>query len=1049
MKRLSDREALSKLREKIAGECRSDRQFISVSAATCGRARGAHRVVEALKEASDGSVEIKVTGCHGFCEAEPNLIVFPQEIFYQKVSPEDAEEILRRTIDGGDVVERLLYRDVVTGKTIVHQQDIPFYGKQFRLLLRSNPLIDPSSIDDYIALGGYESLAKILDEDPADVIETIKKAGLRGRGGGGFPTGKKWEIARNARGDLKYVVCNADEGDPGAYMDRSLLESNPHSVVEGMAIGAYAIGASEGWIYVRGEYPLAVERTEEAIEEARTLGLLGDKILGSEFSFNVQISTGAGAFVCGEETALIASIEGKRGMPRQRPPFPVLKGLFGKPTNINNVETWANVPTIVDRGPKWYSGIGTETSKGTKIFSLVGKVKNTGLVEVPMGISLREVIFDIGGGMLDGSQFKAVQTGGPSGGCIPGGLLDLPVDYESLTGAGSIMGSGGMIIMDEKTCMVDVARYFLNFLKDESCGRCLPCRKGVQKLHEIVSGIAEGRGREEDLETLEELGQVIRDTSLCGLGQTAPNPLLATLRYFRDEYLAHIREKRCEAAVCKEIVSAPCQHVCPIDQEASAYIALVAKDRLEEAAHVVRKDNPLAAVLSRVCHHPCEVKCRAGESGDPIDIRSIKRFITDHAMEKGITAKAEAPVNGNGSKVAVVGAGPAGLICAHYLSLKGYDVTVFEKRAVAGGMLAVGIPEYRLPRALLKADLDYVTSPGMTIKTGMSLGEDFSLDDLQADGYKAVFVAIGAYESSKLGIENESIRGVLPAMEILEKINSGQKVDIGKRVGIVGGGNAAVDTARSLVRTGIPEKVTIYYRRTTDEMPAFKEEVEAALEEGIEVEFLTSPVRIVADGGGLAGCEFNRMELGELDESGRRRPVPIAGSEFTVELDSLIVAIGERPESQFMSEYGVELTKWKTVVADSETLKTKRDGLFAGGDLVLGPSTVVEACAHGKISAQSIHLYLSDKEITRTYGVTRPSTYVEPVELSDEELSVTSRGEMRRLPIGERRSGLGEVELGYEKTAAVREARRCLRCELETSEGQAFLEEIKAAAKEA
>ncbi len=574
MKRLKTSDELEGLRRQIKDKRTAEGHVVSVSSGTCGQARGSSKLVDALKRVSNGNAEIRVTGCHGFCEAEPNLIIFPEKIFYQKVSPDDAEAIMEKTIGKGEVLESLLVEDPETGKKAVHQDEIPFYGKQLRVLLQNNPLIDPTSLDDYLALGGYAALAKALAMDPEKIVDIVKVAGLRGRGGAGFPTGRKWELARKAKGEVKYVVCNADEGDPGAYMDRSLLEGNPHSVLEGMIIGAYAIGASDGWIYVRGEYPLAVENTRMAIEKAHEVGLLGQDILGSNFNFDIKISTGAGAFVCGEETALMTSIEGKRGSPRQRPPYPVQKGLFGKPTNINNVETWANVPLIIDRGADWYRGIGTEGSKGTKIFSLVGKVKNTGLVEVPMGITLREVIFDVGGGMLDGKRFKAVQTGGPSGGCIPERLIDLPVDFESLAEAGSIMGSGGMIVMDENTCMVDVARYFLNFLKDESCGKCLPCRKGLQKLHEIVTKITEGEGKKEDIDTLEELGGVIRDTSLCGLGQTAPNPLLSTLEYFRDEYLAHIEDKKCPAGVCKDLIRysiseenctgcAICKKVCP------------------------------------------------------------------------------------------------------------------------------------------------------------------------------------------------------------------------------------------------------------------------------------------------------------------------------------------------------------------------------------------------------------------------------------------------------------------------------------------------------
>lgn len=555
--------------------------WLSVSSGTCGQARGSLKVIQALKEAIrkhnlGNRISLKITGCHGFCQKEPNIIIYPEEIFYQNVKPEDAEEILLKTLDK-KVVERLLYTDPQTGKKIGMARSIPFYKKQKRLLLKSNSLVDPTSINDYFAVGGYRALSYVLSKlSPEQVIEAVKESGLRGRGGAGFPTGFKWEFCRKSKGDLKYVICNADEGDPGAYMDRSLLEGNPHSILEGMIIGAYAIGASEGYIYVRNEYPLAIEHVKLAIKQARQHGLIGKNILGSKFSFDIKIARGAGAFVCGEETALIASIEGKRGEPRQRPPFPAQIGLWGKPTNINNVETWANIPLIISRGAEWYSRIGTDSSKGTKIFSLVGKVNNTGLVEVPMGITLREIIYDIGGGIPKGKRFKAVQTGGPSGGCIPEKLLDLPVDYESLTQAGAIMGSGGMIVMDEDTCMVDIAKYFLKFLENESCGKCYSCRKGIQRMLEIVTDVSEGKATPEDLDTLEELARFVKETTLCGLGQTAPNPVLSTLRYFQEEYLEHIENKRCPAGVCKALIEysidkevctgcGRCKKACPVN----------------------------------------------------------------------------------------------------------------------------------------------------------------------------------------------------------------------------------------------------------------------------------------------------------------------------------------------------------------------------------------------------------------------------------------------------------------------------------------------------
>jgi NADH-quinone oxidoreductase subunit F len=483
------------------------------------------------------------------------VVIYPQKILYQRVKPEDAPKIIDETVLKGKVIESLLYEHPCTNQKIIHEEEVPFYQKQMRIIFGNNGSIDPTSVEDYIAVGGYRALPKaLLTMTPENIIQEVKESNLRGRGGGGFPAGLKWESCRKAHGDIKYVICNADEGDPGAYMDRSLLEGNPHSVLEGMIIGAYAIGAHEGYVYVRNEYPLAVVNIGIAIEQTRELGLLGKNILGSGFDFDVKISRGGGAFVCGESSALVASIAGEVGEPRAKHIHLVESGLWDRPTNLNNVETWANVPVIILNGAKWYTRIGTEGSKGTKIFSLVGKVNNTGLVEVPMGITLREIVYEIGGGIPDGKKFKAVQTGGPSGGCIPESLVDLPVDFDRLTEVGSMMGSGGMIVMDESTCMVDLAKYFTNFLKDESCGKCTSCREGTRRMHEILTEITEGRGTIEHIDLLEELGWVTAEASLCGLGQTAPNPVLSTIRYFRDEYREHILNKRCPAKVCRGLL---------------------------------------------------------------------------------------------------------------------------------------------------------------------------------------------------------------------------------------------------------------------------------------------------------------------------------------------------------------------------------------------------------------------------------------------------------------------------------------------------------------
>jgi len=611
-KRLNSVAALEALRKAIVASRDPDKLCVTVCGGTGCHSFGSEGVSDAFKKEIkksklDGKVEVKVTGCHGFCEKGPLVVIKPKDIFYQKVKAEDIPEIVAETVVGGNIIDRLLYTDPDTGKKVTHEPEVPFYQKQKRLVFGNNGLIDPTSIEDYIAVGGYAALGKVFSGmTPEGVIAKVRKAGLRGRGGGGFPTGDKWQSCRDAEGEKRYIICNCDEGDPGAFMDRSLMEGNPHSVLEGMIIGAYAIGGGEGYIYVRNEYPLAVKNAQTAIEQAEEHGLLGKNILGSGFDFSVKISRGGGAFVCGESTALMASLEGKVGEPRAKYVHTSDKGLWEQPTNLNNVETWANVPLIIGNGADWYAKIGSEGSNGTKIFSLVGKINNTGLIEVPMGITLREIIYGIGGGIPDGKKFKAVQTGGPSGGCIPESLLDLPVDFDQLDKAGSMMGSGGMIIMDEDSCMVDIAKYFINFLEGESCGKCLPCREGLKRMSQILTGITEGRGKDGDIELLERLSATLVDSSLCALGSTAPNPVLTTLRYFRDEYEAHIKDKRCPAGVCKALVTYS------IDEEKCPGCGLCVKACPVEAITDMGKKKPVVldqekCIKCGACYDVCKL----------------------------------------------------------------------------------------------------------------------------------------------------------------------------------------------------------------------------------------------------------------------------------------------------------------------------------------------------------------------------------------------------------------------------------------------------------
>jgi NADH-quinone oxidoreductase subunit F len=583
MAKLDDREALDTLRNSLRTQQQKDKKrLLSLCGGSGCGAYGTEKVYDALmaelaEHGLQDEMDVKLSGCHGFCEKGPILVIHPEGIFYPQLKEEDIPNVVEKTIINGELVKKLIFKDPVTKKRIAHEKDIPFYKLQQRIIFGKNSIIDPTSIEDYILVDGYKALEKALFEmKPEEIIDQVKKSGLRGRGGGGFPTGIKWDTCRKHDGD-RYVICNADEGDPGAYMDRSLLEGNPHSVLEGMIIGAIAVGSCEGYVYVRHEYPLAVKNLTIALQKARELGLLGINILGSGLDFDIHISRGGGAFVCGESTALMASLSGEPGRPRAKYVHTVEKGFRNNPSMLNNVETFANVPVIIDKGADWYSSIGTEFSKGTKIFSLVGKVANTGLVEVPMGTSLRTIIYDIGGGVPRKKKFKAVQTGGPSGGCIPEKFLDMGVDFDELTKVGSMMGSGGMIVMDQDTCMVDLARYFIDFLQEESCGQCNPCREGIKRMLEILNNICAGDGREGDVELLEELGAMIQKFSLCGLGTSAANPVLTTILYFRDEYEAHIKDKKCHAGVCKTLFHYE------IDEEACNGCTLCAKKCPEDA----------------------------------------------------------------------------------------------------------------------------------------------------------------------------------------------------------------------------------------------------------------------------------------------------------------------------------------------------------------------------------------------------------------------------------------------------------------------------------
>jgi len=968
------------------------------------------------------NVKVDFTGCHGFCEQGPLVVVEPEGIFYTRVSVEDVPEIARSHLRDGQPVERLFYRDPVSRQAVPYYKDINFYRKQHRLILRNCGHINPERIEDYIDMDGYQSLRKVLFEmTPEQVIDEVKRSRLRGRGGAGFPTGRKWEFCRRTPGTVKYLICNADEGDPGAFMDRSIMEADPHTVIEGMAIAAYAIGATEGYIYIRAEYPLAVKRLRIALKQAGEKGFLGESILGSGFSFNVHVKEGAGAFVCGEETALMASIEGKRGMPRPRPPFPAQSGLWGKPTNINNVKTLASIPVVIARGADWYVSIGSGKSGGTAVFALTGKIANSGLVEVPMGMSLQEIIYGIGGGVPNGKRLKAVQTGGPSGGCLPANQLNLPVDYEELTEAGSIMGSGGMVVMDEDTCVVDIAKFFLSFTQVESCGKCVPCRLGTKQMLDILEDITNGRGKLEDIDLLEDLAKDVVAGSLCALGGTAPNPVLTTIRYFRDEYEEHIKRHYCRAAVCKGLVTAPCSHLCPAGIDVPRHIRFITEGKFGEAVAVIREKIPFPLVCGYVCLHFCETRCRRGELDETIGIRVLHRVAVEH--DTGLWKQNSKVAPATGKRVAIIGSGPAGLTAAYYLAKLGHSVTVFEALPEPGGMMRFGIPDYRLPKDILRAEIEEIEGVGVEIKTNTRVDSPESLFD---QGYNAIFLAVGAHQAIRLGVEGEDSPRVKGGISFLRDVSLGKEVELGNRVAIIGGGNAAIDSARTALRLGA-EEVTIIYRRTRAEMPASPEEIEGALVEGVNIHFLAAPSSIISQNGELQ-LECIRMKLGAVDASGRQRPEPIKGSEFTMGFDTIIAAIGQRP--QVPASFGLPTGRGNTIQVDPDTLATGKEGIFAGGDAVSGPATVIEAIAAGRQAAISIDKYLGGKGIIDE-TLAPPEGEVAPVEEVEEE---KRRPPIPTLPLEQRLSSFANVELGLSEGAAIEEANRCLKCDLEEKE---------------
>jgi len=1046
MPRILDIGAFNAVREAGLAKLVPPVPRLAVGMGTCGRGNGAEGLYQAFLQAIESSganLVLAPVGCFGACFQEPLVNVrLPGSplVILRRVQANDATRVLH-DIANGNLSPDLIYCkieewDHITGHVRYGQaypevpvwSDVPFFKGQKKIVLRNCGLINPDDIEEYIAVGGYQALYKVLiDANPAGVIEQIKASKLRGRGGAGYSTGSKWEFLAKAKTEPKYIICNADEGDPGAYMNRNEIESDPHSLLEGMIIGAYVMGAAEGIIYVRAEYPLAVHRLNRAIEQAREYGLLGENILGRGFKFEIELVEGAGAFVCGEETALIASLEGEAGRPRPRPPFPAQKGLWGKPTNINNVETWYNIAPIVTRGPAWFTETGSSKSSGTKVFSLVGKVKNTGLVELPLGTSLKTFIYDIGDGAVGEGQVKAVQTGGPSGGCIPHEMFDTAVDYENLQQLGSIMGSGGMVVMDEDNCMVDVARYFIEFTHSESCGKCIPCRVGLNKCLRILNRVTEGAGTTHHLEILDELSHYIRDCSLCGLGQTAPNPVLTTLRHFRNEFEDHILARRCQAGVCEELALSPCENSCPLHMNIPRFLQLYKENRLEDAFLSVILDNPLPSSTGRVCQHPCDSRCRRQTLDQAVNMREVHRFIADsifdtdkyEPMVQAIVARKLEPT---GRKVAIVGAGPAGLTAAFYLAMLGHDVTVYDSKSEAGGMLRFALPEYRLPKGILRREIELIERLGVKFSFNIRVGVDLALNDLD-DHFDMVFLSIGTWKESWVYQSGTELKGVYPALNFLEAVAAGQEVNLGRRVAVIGGGNAAIDSARTSLRKGC--EVTVFYRREHKDMPAIEEETQAAKDEGAKFVFLAAPHRVIGDGkGNVKAVEVVKTRLGEYDSSGRRKPISTDEVQ-RFEFDSVIFAVGETVDVDFVKASGLVLKENGTIEVNRFTHETSRPRFYAGGDLVTGASNVSNAMASGKQAARSNDRQLMEADRWNTLN---PDIRYE--QTPPEEPSASRRHTGHALTASARVRSQDEVVTGLSHEEALDESCRCLRCDV-------------------
>lgn len=1076
MKPLRSEAELTALRKKALPLVVPTIPTIAVGLGTCGIGNGAQDVFDAIRVKLEAAgidvsteggvravmengkakaVRLKRTGCFGYCAEEPLVSIYLPglpALLFGAAKAKDAASFVRAALDPAALAKlapkafaRIDEWDFVDSRirfaspeaastepwaSVPRWDETSFFKGQKKIVLRDAGLIDPENIDEYIAVGGYASLLKALTAfSPDKVVAEVSASGLRGRGGAGFPTGRKWELMRLRQAEEKWVICNADEGDPGAYMNRNEIESDPHMLIEGMAIGAYAMGAKRGFVYVRAEYPLAVARLTLAIVRAREYGFLGDRIFGSDFSFDLELVQGAGAFVCGEETALIASAEGRAGRASPRPPFPAQSGYRGAPTTINNVETWTNVPWIIARGAEAFKAVGTVRSSGTKVFSLVGKARNTGLVELPLGAPLDSIVYGMGGGAGKHKRVRAVQTGGPSGGCVSADKLGVAVDYESLAELGAIMGSGGMVVLDGDNCMVDTARYFTAFTAAESCGKCAPCREGLAQMLHILDEVSRGTAKESDLDELEALARMIKDSALCGLGQTAANPVLSTLKYFRDEYLAHIREKRCEAGVCDTLYSALCENSCPMHLNIPGYLELLKEGRIEEAYELTLRGNPLPGTLGRICHFHCQMRCRRDTIDDPVAQGEIHRYLADavHKLGRAKTVWARIAAEklpATGKIIAIVGAGPAGLAAAYFLARLGHEVTVYDAHAKAGGVLRYGIPAYRLPHEVLDGELGLFTKLGVKFELGKKVGKDVAFEELRSST-DAVLIAVGASADKPLGIPGEYLPGVLAGYEFLEAFGEKRVKAPTGRVVIIGGGNVAIDAARTLLRTGA--QVTVAYRRTRDDLPANDAEIKGAEDEGINFVYFASPEEILAGKDGkIRAVRFARMVAGPIDRSGRPTPVP-SGERFEIPCDAVVSAVGEKVDPFALGEAVFAMDKGGTIAADRFNCLTSLNGVWAAGDAVSGPATAAEAMGRAIRAVKSIDFALMGE--WRFHMLDKDFDYRMAAPL---EPSAVRMHRSRRLSPEDRRNNFHEIASGYTGEQALAEAERCLRCDIKT-----------------